>query len=79
MLHLETFMELKQADLEEKITLVWLGEYYHRVKKLPRLKEEIRKISGQKEMTDDQMFNVVKQLNAQFGGVVKSAKPREGE
>jgi hypothetical protein len=53
--------------------MVWLGEYYHRTKKLPQLQSELKKISAEKQkaMTDQQMLETVKRLNAQFGGVVK--------
>lgn len=54
--------------------MVWLGEYYHRTKKLPTLQSELRKISAEKAkvMTDQQMLETVKRLNAQFGGIVKT-------
>lgn len=57
--------------MKDKLTLVWLGEYYHRTKRLPNLQKELRKITGEEEkttMTDDQMLQTVKRLNAQFGG-----------
>jgi hypothetical protein len=53
MLYTETFTEMQQAKLEEKLSLVWLGEYYHRVKKLPSLKDELKRITGAKRMTDE--------------------------
>jgi hypothetical protein len=57
--------------MKDKLTLVWLGEYYHRTKRLPNLQKELRKITGEEEkpaMTDDEMLQKVKHLNAQFGG-----------
>jgi len=56
--------------LKERLTLVWLGEYYHRTKYLPNLQEELNKISGEKkrEMTDFEMLQAVKRLNKQLGG-----------
>lgn len=71
-LHLEAHFERQEAELKERLTLVWLGEYYHRTKRLPKLKDELRKISGEskKVMTDDQMLEMVKSLNKQFGGKV---------
>lgn len=67
---METYSERKEAELKERLTLVWLGEYYHRTKYLPSLDEELNKISGEKkrEMTDNEMLQVVKRLNAQLGG-----------
>jgi hypothetical protein len=70
-LYAETFIEMKTQELEEKITLVWLHEYYHRQKHLPSLKDEIKKMTGKnKEMTDEEMLETVRLLNAQFGGSV---------
>lgn len=68
----EAYLEVKEAKLKEELTLVWLGEYYHRTKKLPRLKDELKKVSGEttQAMTNDQMLEVVKRLNQQFGGKV---------
>lgn len=81
MLFVETFTDMKFAELEERLTLTWLGEYYHRIKKLPPLQAEIKKLRPQQKtsMSDDQMLNMVKMLNAQFGGSVESAENKEGE
>jgi hypothetical protein len=71
-LSVEAHFEKQQAEMKDKLTLVWLGEYYHRTKRLPNLQKELRKITGEEEkpvMTDDQMLQTVKRLNAQFGGV----------
>lgn len=75
----EAFLERKTAELEEKITLVWLNEYYHRQKYLPSLKEELKKMTGKSkngEMSDDEMLEMVKRLNHQMGGSVIS---KDGE
>jgi hypothetical protein len=72
-LHAEAYIEKEEAATQEKLTLVWLGEYYHRTKRLPSLKDELKKISGDKNknMTDTEMLQMVKELNAQFGGTVE--------
>jgi hypothetical protein len=71
----EAHAEKLESELKERLTLVWLGEYYHRTKKLPSLKEELKKVSSDtgkpKKMTDQQMLETVKRLNAQFGGTFK--------
>ena len=67
----EAHFERQQAEMKDRLTLVWLGEYYHRTKRLPSLQKELKKITGEEEkitMTDDQMLQTVKRLNAQFGG-----------
>jgi hypothetical protein len=71
-LYCEAYSENKEADMKERLTLVWLGEYYHRTKKLPNLNKELKKISGesQKVMSNDEMLEMVKRLNQQFGGKV---------
>jgi hypothetical protein len=68
----EVYFELKEAEIQERLTLVWLGEYYHRTKRLPKLKDELKKITGesQRVMTNDEMLAMVKRLNQQFGGNV---------
>lgn len=69
-LYIETHFEREENEMKERLSLVWLGEYYHRTKRLPKLSDELRKISGEtkKVMTDNQMLESVKALNAQFGG-----------
>jgi hypothetical protein len=73
-LYHEAYNEIKEAELKERLTLVWLGEYYHRTKRLPKLKDELKKVSGSGEttkvMSNEQMLDVVKRLNQQFGGKV---------
>lgn len=64
----EVYMDKIEAEKEEKISLVWLGEYYHRIKKLPSLKEALGKKQSFKHMTDQQMFEMVKKLNQKLGG-----------
>jgi hypothetical protein len=55
--------------MQERITLVWLGEYYHRLKRLPKIKDELKKLMpNEKDMTDEEMLEMVKALNVQFGG-----------
>jgi hypothetical protein len=71
-LFIEAHYESQIAETQEKLTMVWLGEYYHRVKRLPKLKDELRKIAIQAKkisMSDDEMLETVKRLNAEFGGI----------
>ena len=70
----EVFVEKLLMEKEEKVTLTWLGEYYHRLKKLPRLKDEIKMLrsdNAKNAMSDDEMFKIAQKLNSQFGGKVK--------
>lgn len=79
----EAKVEREEAELKERLTLVWLGEYYHRTKKLPALQSELKKVSsaqGQKVMSDEEMLQVAKRLNTQFGGnVVKRSAETDSE
>lgn len=71
-LYLEAVSEQRHVELQEALTLVWMGEYYHRLKRLPKLKDELKRLANvEKNMTDDQMLETVKALNAQFGGIVE--------
>jgi hypothetical protein len=68
-LYILDFNEKRKREDEEKLTLVWLGEYWHRIKKLPPLKDIIgSKTQHKKQMTQEEMLNEVKKLNAAFGG-----------
>ena len=68
----EAYTEKHEAELKERLSLVWMGEYYHRTKRMPKLVDELKKISsGKKEdMSPEQMLAVVRRLNKQFGGTV---------
>lgn len=70
---IEGYTEIRDTELKERLTLVWLGEYYHRTKRLPNLQSELKKISSEEKrvMTDEEMLEVAKVLNAQFGGIYK--------
>jgi hypothetical protein len=73
-LHAEVHEEKTFNDLEEKITMVWLGEYYHRLKRLPSLKAEIKNLykDSKPVMTDKEMYEMVKLLNKRFDGKVET-------
>jgi hypothetical protein len=69
-LYIEATLERQENELKEQLSLVWLGEYYHRTKRMPKLQDELKKISSEKQpMTDDEMLETVKALNTQFGGI----------
>lgn len=74
--HAEVFNEQMEMKRNETITLAWLGEYYHRTKKLPSLHKAIEELSPKKpkKMTDEEMYEQVKRLNALFGGTVEEKK-----
>lgn len=74
----EAINEKMEAESQEKIILTWLGEYYHRQKKLPSLKKAVEDFFGKKDkvMTDEEMLAMAKQLNAQFGGTFEEGEKK---
>jgi hypothetical protein len=75
-LAIEAYTERKQAEIEEQVTMTWLGEYYHRMKRLKPINEILKEMkrSKNKDMSDEQMLDMVKHLNAQFGGNTESGE-----
>jgi hypothetical protein len=58
-------------DYELAITQAWLTANWYRAKRMPNLDKVLPKDKPlQKQMTDEQMLNQIKSLNAMFGGVV---------
>jgi len=72
-LHAEIFEEKQKFEQEERLTLVWMGEYFHRIETLPPLKEVLGKKEEPKEMTAEEMLANVMQLNSALDGTVKKA------
>jgi hypothetical protein len=72
-LHAEIFEEKQRFDQEERLSLVWMGEHFHRVEKLPTLNEILGKKEETKEMTAEEMLANVMQLNSALDGTVKKA------
>jgi hypothetical protein len=72
-LHAEIFEEKQKFEQEEKLSLVWMGEYFHRVEKLPTLDEVLGKKKETKSMTAEEMLLKVMQLNSALNGTVKKA------
>ena len=68
--HADVFREKKETENEDRITLVWMGEQFHRLEKLPPLSKILDKEPEVKQMTEKQMLLNVEQLNAMFGGEV---------
>ena len=68
--HADVFREKKEIENEDRITLVWMGEQFHRLEKLPPLSKILDKEPEVKQMTEKQMLLNVEQLNAMFGGEV---------
>lgn len=69
----ESLNEKLMVEKDEKIILVWLNEYWHRQKKLPPLKKALEDVRGKENepMSDEEMLEMVKMLNLQFGGTTE--------
>ncbi|MED4206596.1 hypothetical protein [Neobacillus mesonae] len=68
-LAVEVFNEKQKAENEERLILVYAGAAWQRAKKMPSLKEILRKEPAKKKMTNEEMLNEVKKLNAALGGI----------
>lgn len=71
----EVYREKEAQKVESEIIYAWINAYYQRVEKLPPLKECLDEALGrtpkEEVMTDNAMLEMVKKLNAQFGGSIE--------
>jgi hypothetical protein len=66
---LQLYAEIFEEKQEEKLTLIWMGEYLQRVEEMPTLKEFVNGGKEEtKEMSSEEMLANVMQLNAEMGG-----------
>lgn len=72
-LHAEIFEEKQKFEQEERLYFVWMGEYFHRIEKLPDLKELLGKKEEKTDMSTEEMLANVMQLNSAMGGTVEKA------
>jgi hypothetical protein len=72
-IHAEIFEEKQRFEQEERLSLVWMGEYFHRVEKMPTLNELLGKKEETKVMSAEEMLANVMQLNSAMDGTVKKA------
>lgn len=68
-IYLKNYNEKSQIEEENNISMAWLTAKLLRAEKIPALESLLPK-NIQKEMTDEQMLNQAKALNALFGGEV---------
>jgi hypothetical protein len=67
---IKAYQERMKREHEQQVVNAYLTAYWHRVKKMPSLKEVLGHQTEKKKKTPEQMLEVVKQLNATFGGTV---------
>jgi hypothetical protein len=71
-IHTEIFTEKEKQNYEDRVTIAYIGEWFHRQDKLEIsiLNKMLGKEEQTKEMSDDEMLETVNKLNALFGGSV---------
>lgn len=69
-LHVRVHQEIKKEKAENDISIAYYTAYFHRVEKLKPLEKYLNKKQIKRQMTDKEMFEQVKMLNAAFGGEV---------
>jgi hypothetical protein len=71
---IEAYEEKTLIEQKEKVMMMWMGEYFHRQKRLESLEKSLKKIypneDNEKTMSDEEMLKKAKELNALFGGTV---------
>lgn len=69
-IHIEDYYKKEQSRVDEGIALAHLNAHLQRVKKMPQLSELLEKEKKQQKaaMTDEEMFERIKSLNASLGG-----------
>lgn len=67
-IYVDAYREKMNREQENLITQAYLTAYWQRVKKMPNLREVLKSKPKKKQMTDQQLFNMARALNAAFGG-----------
>lgn len=70
-LHIQEYNLRMQRESEERLALAYMTAYWHRVRRMPGLKEILTKIKPQKPLTDEELLAQIKALNAALGGETK--------
>jgi hypothetical protein len=62
----DAYQKKVKNDYDNQITIAYLTAYWHRVERMPKLKDILKQ--EPKEQTPDQMLAEIKKLNALMGG-----------
>lgn len=66
---IKAYNKRMKHEQEERITLTYLGAYWQRVKKMPKLTDVLGKQNEEKKkQTPEQMLAQIKKINAALGG-----------
>lgn len=77
-LHSEVFGERMKFEQDRNTTFAYLTAYLHRVENMPRLEDLLNDKPAPKVMSDAEMLEVVKTLNATFGGTIEGGTVEGG-
>lgn len=66
-LHINAYSDRIKEEQKQQITVAYLTAALSRVKKMPKLDELINE--PKKKMTDEEMFEEIKKINIQMGGM----------
>lgn len=69
---IKAYNQRSKAEQEERVTLVYLGAYWQRVKKMPKLSEVLtgKEEKKKQRQSPESMLEHIKKLNAALGGSV---------
>lgn len=67
---IQAFAEKTKREQEQQIVTAYMNAYWHRVKKMPSIKEVLGGKLQKKKKTPEEMLEAVKRLNEAFGGTV---------
>lgn len=70
-LHIEAYNECMKFEQEERITAAYLTALWGRVRKMPKLKDVLKR-QQTKSQTPEQMLAKIRAMNAAMGGETKS-------
>lgn len=69
-IYVEAFTDKLKFEAKERITQSWMTAAFYRSKKMPKLEKLLKDMDGKQAQTPEDMLEVVKRLNAKFGGTV---------
>jgi DNA-binding SARP family transcriptional activator len=72
-LYVKAHVKRKEDDWDEKVSIAWLGAYFQRANKMPKMKEYLTaslKKKAKKQTAED-MLRQIKALNAALGGTTE--------
>lgn len=69
-IQVNAFNKRQKDEHDQKVIMAYLGAYWQRVKKMPRIKEVLKGPEEKKKQTAKDMLEEIKRLNEALGGTV---------